>query len=207
MLVTDHKAYQCGVEIQNMKKSSWGICVFFMSWVIVVVLKTYRSGLGFGSTERVNHAGHFQQLSLVFCLSAELLLCVLVFGRMRGYPVIWLMLTGAYHAALSMREPAHHGNERSLMYHSSSRVSTWAPQLAKVSVCKTNRLSAEERGSEQESCASNKSHGFTYSWIDSEQRVSKREGGQDLLSFPHMLIRAAGDVFISNPVILLLKHC
>lgn len=66
-----------------------------MGLVIIMIGRTHTGELGFGIMEMVNHEGHFQWLSLVFCL-----LCLSVFARMRGYPVIWLML--------DKREPGHH---------------------------------------------------------------------------------------------------
>ncbi len=122
-----------------------------------------------------------------------LCVCVLVFVRMRGYPVIWLLLTGVYHAALSMRELAHHGSEWSLMYHRSSLVSTSALPLAKVYCLQTNRLSAGERGSE--SCATNKSHGFTltHTRAHHEQRVSQWGLGFTVIS-PYVDLSSRGHI-------------
>lgn len=85
---------------------------------------------------------------------------------------IWLMLTGAYHSALSMTELASHGNEWS-MYHNSNLVSTEA------SVIKTER-----------SWRTVHLLNLMVTRVDDQQRVIKRLLGFTVIP-PHMLIQAA----------------
>lgn len=89
--------------------------------------RTYAGVLDFWQ-KMLNHNKALSEAEFGFPSSAELLLCVLVFERATGCPVIWLMLTGAYNTTLpafiGRLLSALSGNEQSLMYHPSSLVST-----------------------------------------------------------------------------------
>lgn len=93
-----------------------------------------------------------------------------------------------------MRELSHCENEWSLMYHSCSPVSTRVPQLAKVSVCKTNRLTAVVRGINDRECGGSKYIPWLHMFMNRlEQRVSKRGSGFNVIR-PYVGLNSRGHV-------------